>query len=359
MEMDVLITLLGLSAVVFVHECGHLFAAKWGGIGVLEFSIGMGPKLVGATIKGVPCSFRLLPIGGYVKLAGMDAALSDSPDSDPNTFFQNRPLVNRFATIIAGSLMNLVFALFVFFMLFYFWGIPSVSSTIQSVEQASPAFEAGLQVGDVITHVNGAKLVDVDKDFISLVKSGPDAVHIRYQRQSSVLQSQISPYFDNTYEVYRLGLVLQSTYSSFLFFDSITGAFSAFSQSVSFFVMSFQQLFSGNASLADLSGPVGIVQVASHQLDSGIANFLALLALISITLGFINLLPIPVLDGGHLMFLLYEALFSRKVPKKIEMALMNTFTLLFIALMFFVLFNDIVNWSDRSDLLKTMQTEDS
>jgi regulator of sigma E protease len=351
--MEVILTLIGLSVVVFVHELGHLYFAKRGGIGVLEFSLGMGPLLFKKQFRDTVYSLRLFPLGGYVKMAGLDSN-SDSEQIDSSTFFQNRPLIARMLTIVAGSLMNLVFAFVIFFLLFYFLGIASVSNKVAEVKEGSPAFYSGIQVGDQIQTINGRAVNDAQRDIIAVVQNNPDELSIELKRKDQIVSVVSKAFFDKEFQVYRLGIVLQNKSEKFLFLNSITKASLTFIETSRFVFFSFKQLVMGRVNIKEMSGPIGLVQVASHQLSTGFSSFFALLAFISLSLAYFNLLPIPVLDGGHLLFLIYEAVIGKPVPKKVHTVLNNFFAFLLIALMIFVLYNDIVSWSARENLINNL-----
>lgn len=350
--MSIILTIIAFSFVIFIHELGHFLFARIGGIGVIEFSIGMGPKLASFRRKKTQFSLRALPIGGYVKLAGLDL----SEDSvDEKTFFQNRPLKYRFLTILAGSFMNLILGYFLFFIVSLFVGEAFVSSEIKQVTPGYPSAVAGLQEGDVIIALNGNTVNNVFEDFISIVNKSGDQFSIEVLRSGKSLIFQCNPTFDSKKEMYRIGVVFSTQFKKVSFFNNFSLAYKKTLSSLAIFVETLKHLFSGNASASELSGPIGIFQFANYQFQQGFFQFLSMFGLISILLGMMNLLPLPVLDGGHLMFLIYEFLFNKPVPESVKIVLNNIFAILLISLMIFITFNDINLWSSRVKLLDTLK----
>ncbi len=345
--MSVLVTLFALSIVIFIHECGHLFFAKWGKIGVFEFSVGMGPKLFGYRYKDTDYNFRLFPFGGFVRLAGLDES---NQEVATENLFQNRPMFWRFSTLFAGSFMNVLLGFFVFFLISFFVGVPNMLPSINSVLNDSPAMEAGLQKGDVLISIDKRFIGDVYNDFIKKIHNASHEVDLVFERSGVRNNVQIRPFYDEKYDVYRIGVQLDSESHQLRFFSALGQSFKMTMSAIRMVFYSFSMLLSGEASMKDLSGPIGIVQVATFQLSQNIIHFFSIIAFISITLGIINLFPIPVLDGGHIMFLFYEMLFKKPVPKKVWIVLNNFFALCLIVLMIVVVVNDIRFWGDRVDV---------
>ena len=228
--MGILITVLCLGFVIFIHELGHLLAAKWSGIGVSEFSVGMGPRITGFTFGETVYNLRIFPIGGYVKLAGLDET---DDQFDEAVFFQNRPLYKRTITILAGSLMNLLLGFVIFFGIVTFVGIPVTSPIIDNVVKDSPAFVAGLMSGDTLKGINNKPIGDVYNDFIQIINKSNDSVVITYERNGVDFTREITPYFDSDVSAYRLGIQLQSNNQRQLGLSSIVKAIELTAKSVS------------------------------------------------------------------------------------------------------------------------------
>ena len=299
--MGIFITLLGLSVVIFIHEMGHLIAAKRAGIGVFEFAVGMGPKLASRKFGSTIYSLRLLPLGGFVKLAGMDSGDKNQDDFPEEMSFQKKSIWDRFCVLFAGSLMNVILGYVMFLILFLSVGVPRLSPVIQSVIPDMPAAVAGVQPNDELVALNGNKIIDVKKDFIdqiqTLEKNVP--VNIMIQRNNETFLLVIKPEYSDKNQKKLIGVGLSQDFTPLRPIASIAQAGVSTVKSMQLLWLNIKLMSSGTVSMKDLSGPIGIVQVASHQLNTSITAFVQLMAFISITLGIMNLLPIPVLDGGH------------------------------------------------------------
>ena len=216
----------------------------------------------------------------------------------------------------------------------------------------SPAFSAQLQPGDRILALNGTAIKNVKTDFISVIHRTNSEVGLTIGRANTEFEIRILPHYDDEGGYYFIGVQLGSQKRSVGVFESVSYAGGYMMNSINMVFYSLQLLLSGEASANELSGPVGIVQFASHQLTRDVVSFFNVMAMISIALGVINLMPIPVLDGGHLVMLLFEFFFKRPVPKKVEVVLNNVFAMFLIVMMCFVIFNDIRFWSDRTQLME-------
>ncbi len=347
--MGFFITILMLNFIIFIHELGHLIFAKIGKIGVFEFSIGMGPKLFGLKYKATSYNVRLLPIGGFVKLAGMD----DAEDKiDKKYFFQNASLFTRFKTLFAGSFFNIILGFLIFFFILLFLGKPKVTSTVESVLLDSPAYVQGIKPGDKLISLNDQIINDVATDFVMKVQNSQDSLKLNINRNGEPVEVLITPFFDQEHNVNRLGVQLKVDRYKLGVFSTIYEAVSMTKYSITQVFANLKMLFSGTVDLKELSGPVGIVQFASHQFNQNVTQFFSVMAFISIMLGVINLFPIPVLDGGHILFLLFEMIFKKPIPKKALVVINNVFVLCLLFLMVFILFNDIFYWGERTEIIK-------
>jgi len=352
--MNIVITLLALGVVIFVHELGHLLAAKGAGIGVYEFAVGFGPKLFSRKFGETLYSLRLFPLGGFVKLAGLDDE-EDAP-ALPGQSFKEKPLANRFITIFAGPLMNVIFGFLLFVCLYSIIGIPEASQVLKSVFPNSPAAAAGVLVGDRIVAINNAPATRVEQDIIRVIRGSiGKPVHLTIQRGGTQKNLTITPRPSDTDETtgvigiqFDVRTVRHNPIRAMVLGTKKTAI------SVRQVFEGIGMLIRGKAGVGDMAGPIGIIQLASHQLDRGLLYFIHMMALISISLGVINLFPIPVLDGGHLMFLIYEAIFRRPANPKWETYLTYFGATLLIALMAFIIFNDIIHWQTRGDMLHSL-----
>jgi regulator of sigma E protease len=348
--MEVIFTILALSIVVFIHEMGHLLAAKYAGVGVYEFSVGMGPKLAKITFRGTIYSLRLLPIGGFVKLAGLD----DEKDKiiPDNLNFRKKSLGYRALIISAGSIMNLILGYLIFFCLFFFVGMSKISPEIEKVIPSSPASRSELLAGDKILTVNGGLVEDVYEDVIKeIASSGGAPIKLTIERDGDTILKSLVPELVEGNDIYRIGISLSAIQEKLFFTQCFKLSAKATWGYVTLVFKSMDMLISGEAQFKDMTGPVGIVQFASFSLKRSMIGFFEIIALITISLGVINLFPFPVLDGGHLFFLGLEKLRGKPVSKRVEEVINGIGVVFLLILMMLILFNDIFFWKDRVDLL--------
>jgi regulator of sigma E protease len=350
MILGILITLLGLGVVIFVHELGHLWAAKRAGIGVIEFSIGMGPKVYSRPFNGTLYAIRAFPLGGFVKLAGMDP--EDSENNIPvSAHFQSRPMSGRMLTIVAGSLMNLSFGFLLFVCLFSFSGKAIVSPTIEGVLPNSPAATVGLQAGDILQQLNGQNIQDVSKDFIQKLQQIDGDIHIQVIRDDASFDVTLSPSRVDGRAQIGVRFAIAEERQPVGFREALDMGAKTTWGHVTMVFKTLGMLFSGKVSVKDMAGPVGIIQFATAGLSHGFSQFIGIVAMISISLGIFNLFPFPVLDGGHLVLLMIEAVRGKPLSETTTNRIQQFGTVVLIALMILILFNDISQWQARWQLL--------
>jgi len=350
MILGILVTLLGLSMVIFVHELGHLWAAKKSGVGVLEFSIGMGPKVFSRSFHGTLYAIRLLPLGGFVKLAGMDPDDTNS-DIPVSSHFQSRPMAGRMLTIVAGSLMNLSFGFLLFVCLFAFSGKSVVSPIIEGVLPNSPAATVGLQAGDILQQINGQDIQDVTKDFIQKIQTSDSPLHIQVLRDDATFDISITPDKVNGRAQIGVRFSIAPERQPVKLREALDMGAQTTWGHITMVFKTVGMLFSGQVSVKDMAGPVGIIQFATAGLSHGFSQFIGIVAMISISLGIFNLFPFPVLDGGHLVLLLIEAVRGKPLSEKITNRIQQFGTIVLITLMIVILFNDVFQWQARWQLL--------
>ncbi|RAP34108.1 RIP metalloprotease RseP [Candidatus Marinamargulisbacteria bacterium SCGC AG-410-N11] len=344
--MSILIIIIMLAILIVVHEFGHLIAAKYAGIGVIEFSIGMGPKLFSKEFKNTIYSLRLLPIGGYVKLAGLD---DENVSDDIN--YRKKSIFHRFLTISGGSFMNFILGILILFSLSYVLsGV--IKLDIQSVIPGSPAEKFGLLRGDKIVSVNSQPLKYFD---YHIKQSANKEVFISLIRNNQNMTVRVVPEKNTETNMGFIGVKLNSDFHKFQFFDSIKTTIHSFNFQIKSTFTFFKLLIQKKMSVNEMSGPIGIIQFSKFGLDQNeiklitkIKFLLEIMGIISISLGIINLLPFPVLDGGHLLFLVIEFLRNKPLSKNIENSIMTAGVVCLIMLTCFITFNDIKNWDNRA-----------
>lgn len=315
---------------VFFHELGHYTAARLSGIRVIEFSLGMG-RLIGSIKRGQTIySLRWVPLGGFVKLAGMDDG--DVEDGIRQDEFRSRPLLLRIFTIISGPLMNLVLAVLLFAGVFAVIGVPNV--TIAEVFEGSPASEAGLIKGDKIVAVEGNSIDSVDTVIEAIGRSARQPVDLTVLRGNEKIKLRVTPLFDESAKAGRIGVSLGQS-ADRVSPIAACGRGIRYTANISkSIVTSLADMVTGRAK-AEVTGPIGIMGVVGTTAKAGFLSLIFLLAILSINLAIVNLLPIPVLDGGWVIFILIEAIRGR--PLKPEQKGMAQFVGLAV-LMFLFLF---------------------
>lgn len=352
--MGLFFTVLVLGFVIFIHEMGHFLSALWMKVRVYEFCIGFGPKIFSINRLNIDYSFRLFPLGGFVRLAGMDDTEGQICSEEEN--FNSKSVFARMLIILAGSAVNILFGFLFFVAVSFFVGIPSLTPVITSVVEGRAADIAGMKVGDKLLSIDSKKINNVSDDFVKYVASSQGkSLKIVYLRQNQKYSVNVKPDVLKNENVPRIGIVLDSKITKWSIIFSIKYGIKQLTYYSLMVFKSFTYLFEGKASIKDLAGPVGIVQMAAFQYEQGILVFLHFMAMLSISLGVINLFPIPALDGGHFMFLVYELIFSKKVPEnfKANIQAVGMFILLF--LMSFIIVNDVLNWTDRSALFESLK----
>lgn len=351
--LGILITIFAIGLVIFVHEFGHMVVAKLSGISVFEFSIGMGPKIWAFKLQETVYTLRLLPVGGFVKLAGLD----DTPllgSVSEEVKFNHKPFFHKFFTISAGALFNIFFGFLIFFVIFSCLGIPKSTPKIHKILPNSPAFQAGLQKDDVLISVNQQKIKDVYKDFVLVVeKSSAKSLSIQYMRNHQIYSTHMIPEARLTgQKVGRVGIYFSYQFIRSSIYDAVVLGVKETYMNIKLVFISLKMLVFQQVGLKDLAGPIGIVQLASFQYQKGLIYFLNIVAMISISLGVANLLPFPVLDGGHLLFLMIEFIFGRPLSKDVLVRVNQFGAMVLIFFMVMIIANDVMNWQARNILLK-------
>ncbi len=329
-------SILVFGSVIFIHELGHFIAAKKSKITVHEFALGMGPTIFKKEKNGTVYALRLLPIGGFVSMEGEDE------ESEDEGSFTKAPILNRMIVIVAGAFMNLVLGFLVLVI------VVSMSSaittrTIAEFEENASTQASGLQVGDTITAVNGRRCFtanDIIYEFARTQEGIADLTVLRSGETVELDNIVFETYTDEN-GIKQLILDFKVVGEQKTFFNVISSAFNWGLSLVRMVFVSLTDLITGRVAINSLSGPVGIVTAIGEASGLGIDNLLLLTALISINLGVFNILPVPALDGGRLLFLIIEAIRRKPIKQKYEIAVNAMGFILLIGLMLFTTFNDI------------------
>ncbi|MBY0759833.1 MULTISPECIES: RIP metalloprotease RseP [Sellimonas] len=337
--MGIILAIILFGFIIFFHELGHFLLAKANGIEVQEFAIGMGPKLVGFQRKETFYAIRLLPLGGYCAMG------EDEEDGSVGNFNQ-KSVWRRISVIAAGPVFNFILA-FVLALIITAW-IGADRPIVANVDASFPAAEAGMKEGDVIKEING-KNIHLFREVTThnqLYQNQP--IDLTYERDGKETTVHLEPMLDEELGMYRFGFS-GGAYEKMNVFDTVRYSGYVVKYWISSTLESLKLLVTGQVSVKNLSGPVGIVDVVQdtyNQSRSGgvplvALNMMNLMILLSANLGVMNLLPLPALDGGRLVFLLIEAVRKKRIPPEKEGYVHMIGMACLLLLMVFVMFNDI------------------
>lgn len=345
--------ILVLGLLIFVHELGHFLFAKLFGVRVLKFSLGFGPRVAGKKIGETEYVISAFPLGGFVKMFGENPDEKEMTTEDKAVSFAHKTVSQRFAIVLAGPLFNLLFSVFLFFMVFAFVGVPTSidSTTIGKITAASPAEQGGLLQGDVILQIDDKETVGW-VDVLEAVKSSEGTeISIVVGRGTEELTFHVTPAIDSVKNVFgeeveqrfMIGIMKNDdfTYDSVGFTGALKNAVLQTWMYIELTVMGFVKIFQRIVPASELGGPILIAQIAGEQMRAGWVNLIYFMGLLSVNLGILNLLPIPVLDGGHLVFLTIEGLRRKPVAERAQIVAQQVGIGLLGTLMIFVFYNDL------------------
>lgn len=342
MIISILYFVIILGIIVFVHEFGHFFFSKLFGIYVYEFSVGMGPKIFSKKGKGgeTTYSIRAIPIGGYCQLAG--EGLDEDKKLPKDRLLQSKPVWQRFLVMFFGAGNNFLLALIVLFFLGLVIGSPSNSTIIPNVIPDSPVALAGIKPGDDIKKINGSKTSTLDDVELYLALSNGET-EFTVSRDGKEEVFKVLPLTEEeaNEKNYRFGIEFDKEIKHG-FINAIKYSFTKFGSLVKQMVVTFKSLFTGKVSVKELSGPVGIYNVVDKTKDSGVSNLFYLLALLSLNVGFVNLIPFPAFDGGRILFLIIEKIKGKPVKAETENLIHNIGFFILLALIIYVTINDVI-----------------
>ncbi len=317
--LSLLLFILILGIIILVHEFGHFIWAKTCGVYIYEFSIGMGPVIFSHKGKdGIYYNIRAFPIGGFVQMAG--EIYEDDSEIKKEKFLCNRPWYQRLVILVAGVMNNFILALVLLFVMALIWGPTSSNPTILDVQEGSAAMEVGLQDGDKITAINGHHFDSWDVGQIYLYYKDADGVYeFEIERNGETKTFEITPKTveEDGEERKVFGIQMDNTAPKG-FLQSIGFVFRKFWDVICSMAVTVWGLISGQVSVSNLSGPVGIYQVVDQSVQYGIQQLIYITAFLSINVGFINILPFPAFDGGHVFFMIIEKIKGSKINAKFE-----------------------------------------
>ena len=353
-----------LTIVVFFHELGHFLVARWAGVKVLTFSLGFGPELVGFNDRhGTRWKISAIPLGGYVKFFG-DESEASTPSSETLAAmseaeragsFHHKKVGPRAAIVAAGPIANFILAIVIFTCLFTFFGKPSTTARVDKVEAGSAAAAAGFQVGDIVTTIDGSK-IDSFSDMQRIVSThGGDTLNFTIKRGDATLQLQATPEirdvkdpFGNSHRQGILGITRATAPGEVLTERVDPGTALVLGVKETWFVIDrtlayIGGVFTGREAASQVGGPLGIARISGQVATIGLTALIHLAAVLSISIGLLNLFPVPLLDGGHLLFYAVEAIRGRPLSERAQEMGFRIGLALVLMLMVFATYNDILH----------------
>ena len=343
-------TIFVLGILIFVHELGHFLVAKWLGVTVLRFSLGFGPKIVGFQRGETEYRLSLIPLGGYVKMLG-EGRDDEVPEEQLQSSFSSQPLKKRAAIVISGPFSNLLLAVLIFTCIYATAGIPQLTTDIGMVTPDSPAALAGMQPGDKVLEINGNPMANWEVLSQTIVEAGKSPLRLKIERAEQVITLEVQPelrgvpnVFGESIERPVIGITAAGKVQVKKVNPFMAGYYSVVQtwNMTKLFLLTVVKLIQRVLPMDTLGGPILIAQMAGQQAQEGLLNLIYFMALISVNLAILNLLPIPILDGGHLLLFLLEGILRRPLnPKRVEFA-QKVGMLLLVVLMAFVFYNDIM-----------------
>ena len=338
-----------LSVLILVHEFGHFLVARFFGVGVLKFSLGFGPRIAGKTIGITDYRLSAIPLGGYVKMVGDEPDAEILPEDIPLSF-NHKPLFKRFLIVAAGPFSNLLLAVVIFFGLFLITGIPVLNPVVGKIDSDSSAARAGIQINDIVTAIDG-QAIDSWETMAGMIASsqGRDLT-LTLLREGQPLDVVVTPrskpsknLFGELVDRYVIGVMSSgdSRIRKLSFVEAMSESMTQTYKIMELTALSIVKLIQGTVSTKTLGGPIMIAEMAGQQAKEGAASLIFFIALLSINLGILNFLPIPVLDGGHLFFFMLEAIIRRPLGIRVQQIAQQVGIAALLLLMIIVFYNDI------------------
>ena len=347
----IILAIVVLGFLIFFHELGHFCVARVFGMGVKTFSLGFGPRLVGIKRGKTEYQIAAVPLGGYVSLVGQDPGEELPEGFTSKEEFSTRPTWQRFLVILAGPVFNALLAWFIYWGMFAANGQIILMPVAGAVQTGSPAAQAGVMPDDRFLSINGVG-INTWGDIPELVQAGGGApLTVVLERQAKEITLTIKPLqqpgksiFGEDITRWVIGVEYSGAYEQIPlgFFASASAGFVECANTTKLIVQSLVKLAQGAVPLDSVGGPISIVKLVSDQAAHGLSRVLMLAAFISVNLFLLNLLPIPVLDGGHILFLCLEMVSGRKVPERVQEITTSAGFFLLLLLMGLVIFNDII-----------------
>lgn len=350
---SIVAAVVGLGLLIVFHEFGHFLLAKLSGVGVLTFSVGFGPKLWVKKKGETEYALSAFPLGGYVKMVGEDPD-EEVPQSQIEKSFAHKSLLKRIAIVVAGPGFNLLLAVLLLTVVYTFYGVPVMSTQVSGVEKGSPAEKAGIVKGDRIVAIDGSEVTEWEDLSTRIKASGGKALDFQIRRGTETINVTVQPskkenrnIFGELKDDWMIGIGSQVSIEKGKPGLAVVKAVYQTYDYSKLTLVAFYKMIVGDVSPRNIGGPILIAQLAGQQAQEGLGSFLAFLAVLSINLGVLNLLPVPVLDGGHLLFFLIEAVIRKPVSLRYREMAQQVGICLLGLLMIYAFYNDILRFFEK------------
>jgi len=338
-----------LGVIIFIHELGHFLSAKLMGVRVLKFSLGFGPKLISKKYGDTEYLISSIPFGGYVKMLG-ESSEEELKDEEKIFAFNYQPVWKRFIIVFLGPLFNLLFAVVIFAGVFLY-GFPVLLPEVGEVLTQSPAEKAGLMKGDTIISIDSSQITQWD-EMTKIIHSNSDKnLTMEIKRKGEVMTFSIIPEKKKIKDLFgqerEVGLIgIKPSGNTFIkksdVKEALVNSVGKTWEIMALTLISVVKLIQRVIPMETIGGPILIVQMAGEQASLGILNFFIFMAIININLGILNLLPIPILDGGHILFLGIESIRRKPLSEKLIAIAQKVGLAIILFIMAFALYNDII-----------------
>jgi regulator of sigma E protease len=349
MSTNIFAFIIVLGVLIFFHELGHFLVARLFNVGVERFSLGFGPRIFGKTIGITDYRLSAIPLGGYVKMVGEEPDAPIDPKDIPISF-THKPVLKKILIVAAGPFFNLLLAFLIFFGLFWISGTYILKPTLGQISEDSPALAGGLKEKDRVISIDGQPIETWEQMAEKITDSQGKPLVFTIQRQEQRFEVTLKPkqtqaknIFGEEIQRYVIGVsaagdVLQKDLNPF---QAVSESVRQTYEITKLTILSIVKLFQGTVSTKTLGGPLMIAEMAGQQAKEGAVHLIFFIALLSINLAILNFLPIPVLDGGHLLFFFIEAMMGRPVNTRMREIAQQAGIFILIMLMIFVFYNDI------------------
>jgi len=363
--LTLIVALIVFSVLILIHEAGHLVVAKRIGVDVEAFSLGFGKRLFGIKIGGTDYRVSLLPFGGYVKMAGEDPSEASGLEGE----LSSKPIGHRFWVVAAGAITNYIFA-FILFSIIFMIGVPTLSNKVGQVLQGYPAEEVGMEVGDEILSVNG-RTIRYWEDIVDAIKNeskGEDALNIEIMRGEKTIDFRVQPKISTVTNIFgqtisrpMVGIAPQNEILS-VKYNPLRAIYLGGKRLLVLTGLTYKGLWllltGGMPVSTSVSGPIGIANLMGQAARLGFVPLLIITAHVSMALAVFNLLPFPVLDGGHILFLSMEKLRGRPLSIKIQEIITQGALILLILFALFVSWQDVLKFTPLGKKIGNNRVQD-